>query len=865
MASSLFSAHLKGGYIEYRYLGKTPGDPTRSRFRVIVYQYLDCASSAQQVDTEIFLGVHSVSTGVRLFSNTIALSGTDIVRKVDFACINNPPIVCYRIDRYETELDLQDESGGWRLNVQRCCRIANIVNIANSNNSGVAYSTIIYPQPGNSQLLANNSPRFAQKDTALVCANSGFTFPFEASDEDGDSLNYRFGPGLNTLTSEAKPAQPTNLTGFPSLIYNVPYSDSRPLGSQVTLNPRTGIISGIAPGQPGDYVVAVYVDEYRNGVKIAEHRKEIHISVGNCDIPKAILPVRVINCQDLRVTFESLSTSSAILSYYWDFGVNFTNSDNSIEPRPTFVYPDTGIYTVKLVVNRGGACPDSTTMEVRVFPGFFPDFTVAGVCKALPFQFTDRSSTNFGRISQWKWDFGVAGTNADTSILQNPQFSYSASGNYTISLVVSSDKGCQDSVVINAFQVADNPTIQLAFKDTLICSIDTLQLSASGPGAMQWSPAINIINPTARNPLVFPKDSITYYVTINDRGCTASDSVRVNVLKFISVNAGNDTTICLTDTIQLQPISDALSYVWTPSTFLNNPNIKNPRANPSQASTTYEVTANLGKCQAKDQITIRTVPYPTVQAGRDTTICFGDSALLSATAVGNNYNWRPANFLTSSTTLVTTARPTQSTNFILTVTDTRGCPKPVTDTINVRVIPRITPFAGRDTIIVIGQPLQLNATTNTGAFSWRPATGLSNRAIGNPLLTVTQAMLPLGIDTLRYTVTVSVPEGCAASDDILVKVYRTPPTIFVPNAFTPNGDGLNDVIKPTLAGTQGLDYFRIYNRLGQLVFETRFAGRGWDGTINGKLQAGNSFVYDCQAKDYTGKLLKQSGSFVLIR
>jgi hypothetical protein len=96
-----------------------------------------------------------------------------------------------------------------------------------------------------------------------------------------------------------------------------------------------------------------------------------------------------------------------------------------------------------------------------------------------------------------------------------------------------------------------------------------------------------MINSNTATPTVFPLQTTTYHVTLNDRGCIASDTVQVNVLDFITVNAGKDTTICRNDAIMLMPVSQGLQYVWTPSTNLSDPTIKNPLATPSDPLTTY--------------------------------------------------------------------------------------------------------------------------------------------------------------------------------------------------------------------------------------------------------------------------------------
>jgi gliding motility-associated-like protein len=114
-------------------------------------------------------------------------------------------------------------------------------------------------------------------------------------------------------------------------------------------------------------------------------------------------------------------------------------------------------------------------------------------------------------------------------------------------------------------------------------------------------------------------------------------------------------------------------------------------------------------------------------------------------------------------------------------------------------------------------------------------------------------------------VTATTPEGCYGVDYITVKLFKTAPDIFVPTAFTPNSDGVNDVIKPTLAGIAKFYYFRVFNRWGQCVFQTSQEGSGWDGRINGIDQPPGTYVFMAQGKDYLGNMLNKKGTVVLIR
>ena len=369
---------------------------------------------------------------------------------------------------------------------------------------------------------------------------------------------------------------------------------------------------------------------------------------------------------------------------------------------------------------------------------------------------------------------------------------------------------------------------------------------------------LRILNAASSTPLVFPKDTTKYYVAVNDNGCANSDSVTVNVLQFISVKAGTDTGICRTDSFRLRPISDALSYQWTASTGEIVSAIKYPMVKPL-VNTRYYVIANLGKCQARDSVFTKVAPYPTATVGADVTLCFGSRVQLNGAVTGSIFFWSPTNTLINENTLNPIAGPSRTTTYVLTASDTIGCPKPTTDTIIVTVIPPVIAYAGKDTSVLPNQPLQLMATGGT-TYAWRPSTGLSDPNIANPI-----AILSDNIDAITYTVRVSSQNGCFSEDQVVVNVYKSGANILVPSAFTPNGDGKNDGLKPITIGISKLKYFSIYNRWGQLLFTTTEIGKAWDGNFNGVGQPSGTYVYQTEGADYLGFTIFRKGTVVLIR
>ncbi|MFY7885191.1 MAG: PKD domain-containing protein, partial [Dolichospermum sp.] len=417
----------------------------------------------------------------------------------------------------------------------------------------------------------------------------------------------------------------------------------------------------------------------------------------------------------------------------------------------------------------------------RVFPGFTADFTLNSTCILNPYEFKDATFTRYGVIDSWKWNLGEANTTTDEFTIKNPTYLYPTTGIKSISLIVSNSKGCIDTVTRN-ITVLDKPILNLPFKDTLICSIDTLPLIANGTGVFLWTPNNFISNVNISNPFVYPKDTTTYVVQVSDNGCVATDSIKVNVLDFIAVNAGLDTNVCRTDTVQLSPISDALGYAWSSSTGEVVNNVKFPKVRPL-VNTDYFVRANLGKCEDKDTISVKVFPYPQVNVVADTAICFGARTTFRASIVGSSFNWSPSSSLINANTLSPTAGPIRTTTYILSVFDTLGCPKPTRDTVVLKVFPIVTTNAGRDTFVVVNQPLQLNASSTADApttlYKWTPTIGLNNNSIFNPIATLNSS-----VDSVRYIVRATTKEGCFGEDNVLVTVFKSEPDIFVPTGFT---------------------------------------------------------------------------------
>ncbi len=398
----------------------------------------------------------------------------------------------------------------------------------------------------------------------------------------------------------------------------------------------------------------------------------------------------------------------------------------------------------------------------------------------------------------------------------------------------------------------------LPYGDTLICTSDNLLLHASGTGSFSWTPLVNIINANTATPTVFPTSTTTYFVHHDDGTCVTKDSVIVNVVDHVTLQTMSDTTICTADTIQLRAQSDGLHYAWSPAGQLIDPTVQDPFA-VTNTSTNYKVTATIGGCTALDSILVTTVSLPLVDAGADTTICYKNAAWLHGTTDGNSWQWSPSGLVNDPGLLNATTYPPNTTDYILTVFDTRGCPKPSRDTVKVTVRPKMNIAVSSDSIVVVGQPLQLMASGGD-AYLWSPGNNLSATNISNPI-----AVFNDPSTGMMYKVIVRNSSGCSDSAYVSIKVFKTLPVVFVPSAFTPNNDGRNDRLRPIAVGMKKIEYFNVYNRWGQLIYTTKGSDHGWDGRINGLLQPTGSFVWAVKAVDYNGKAYFDKGVFLLIR
>jgi len=342
-------------------------------------------------------------------------------------------------------------------------------------------------------------------------------------------------------------------------------------------------------------------------------------------------------------------------------------------------------------------------------------------------------------------------------------------------------------------------------------------------------------------------------------GCIATQAVNVPLTDDLTFDAGGNITACQGVGAALKASSNGTSFTWTPSSGLNDATILDPLASPDM-TTMYTVTAANGLCRRRGSVTVFVNPAPVADPGLNAIICSGRSVQLHGKG-GTGWKWSPVTYLDNADIAEpTVVRPVSSISYTLEVTDGNGCHSLGTAAVQVTVTPPAKVFAGNDTVVVIGQPLRLHAVdvNNSGftKYEWSPAEGLNDPFSQFPAVAVTKK--------ITYTVTATTPEGCSGADEIILKVYAYA-DIFVPNAFTPNGDGHNDLLRVVPAGIREFRSFAVYSRWGQQVFQTSNPDKGWDGAIGGRLQGAGTYIWTALGIDYHGNTIQRRGVVMLIR
>ncbi len=331
----------------------------------------------------------------------------------------------------------------------------------------------------------------------------------------------------------------------------------------------------------------------------------------------------------------------------------------------------------------------------------------------------------------------------------------------------------------------------------------------------------------------------------------------IDTLK-IKANAGNDVVSCNNNPVQLGVNSKpAWVYNWSPTVGLSNPTIANPFANPG-ATTSYILTVRNsgGGCLNTDTVMVKpSIIDTSMQLLGKIIFCegFGDSCILRVPPA-SSIQWYRNNVIIPGA-IQPSYKATKSGAYHAMLINADGCSLK-TSIQEVIVDKARTGITYPIQYAVTGLPLPLQARQFGYNAVWSPTVKLDNPVSYTPVFTSTTDQ--------SYSIEIKTTTGCITTDRQIVKIIPFV-EIYVPTAFTPNNDGLNDFLRPALMGIKELRYFRVFNRWGQLVFETKSELPGWDGNIKGLLQGTQVLVWMVEGTGVDNKAYRRKGTTTLVR
>jgi len=391
----------------------------------------------------------------------------------------------------------------------------------------------------------------------------------------------------------------------------------------------------------------------------------------------------------------------------------------------------------------------------------------------------------------------------------------------TYTLTVTSGGYCSntDTVIVN---VITNYQCS-AGNDTSIClGGGSAQLNGSNAVTYSWTSIPAGFTSNISNPVVSPILTTTYVLYgLNASGCGDYDTVVVNFNPLPGFSAGVDQTMCWYDSVLMVPSSTWATYTWSPAVSLSNPLISGPTAIPATTTTYVLTVTDANGCAGFDSIVVFVLQPLNLIVTPDTITCMGVGVNVSVDQ-GVTFLWEPSPSASNPNAQNTTVSPVLPTTYTITVTDTFGCFNHDSVSIDIFTPPIIN--AGNDVSIIPGESTTLIAWMNGGAsFAWQPADGNGSNSASytvSPIVTTTYSVLGTSIN------------GCTNTDEVVVTLLSPCQSLMMPNVFSPNYDGTNDVLLPYIVGIETVTRFEVYDRWGERVFFDDDAKKGWDGKNN---------------------------------
>lgn len=855
------ATHIVGGEIFYDYLGN-------DEYLITLEVYRDCDpnTNTNNTDFDEIASIGIFQNG-QLYDNVLVdlveFNVDEIPVTLDNPCFVLPPQVCVERAVYEALVVLPESPLDYDIVYQRCCRNPTIINLLVPEDSGATFTTSV---PGTNTLNGDNSsPRFTGFPPVALCTNAAFSFDHSATDPDGDSLVYEFCTPFHGASPFEPAPNPPAGPPFMGVTYAAGYSAEYPISSDpaFSIDPVTGELAG-TPNLPGQYVIGICVREFRNGVEINRLNRDFQFNVVACDpVILSAIPDQSSFCDGLTFQFDEASPNGTF--FFWDFGDPTTEADTSSLPNPLYTYPDTGYYEVTLIANPGWSCADTATAVYGAFPELEPVIIEAGTdCEA------ELSTYDFiagGQIEDpeatYSWDFGN-GTSPQTSSEYNPQdILFPAGGTYNIHLEVTAN-GCTETADL-VLEVPETPVAIIPSQETFCDGFTyTFENASENAVSFYWDFGVDELDndfSTLETPTFSFPEAGAYAVNLtafNENSCLDIDMevLEINTLLAPSFDAPDDQ--CFN--------GNSLNFIAQGSAFQSSEVNWNfgENASPSIAEGvivngvqftspgTFPVTLNIAEngCERHYTDSVTLVPNPVIDL--DFEGAEGCSPLvvqfenLSEAETPLTYMWEFGDGGSSEEENPTHVYTTTGYYDVkLIISSVLGCV--VTESMEIEDAVYVYPNPQAGFIVEPTELSIFNPTITVTDTSGSSIACFMDMGDGTEIQDCEFEYTYEGAGIMTIVQTIINDLGCAdeASRQVIIRDF----SFYLPNAFTPNEDGLNDVLLPVSVGVSDYD-FKLFDRWGQLIFETNDIHQPWLGNVKGGDHYAEPGVYVYKAKVY---------------
>lgn len=871
------ATHIVGGEITYEYLGN-------DLYEVTLKIYRDCGPANTQgtgFDNSVQIGVF-LSNGNWYDDNfTMLLSDAEVDQipvELDNPCFILPPDLCVERAVYTGIIELPFNTGGYNLVYQRCCRNPSIVNLDFPEDQGATFTTQV---PGTSEIDEQNSSAvFSHFPPIALCVNAEFEFDHGATDSDGDSLVYELcSPILGG--SDMDPAPTPEPPPFAGLNYADGFSSVYPITSDpaFAIDPNTGIITG-TPTALGQYVIGICVSEYRDGILINSSNRDFQFNVTACDpVIISSIPEQEDFCSGATITFDNSSDNADF--FHWDFGVPGTDADTSNLQFPTYTYDEPGTYSVTLVANPGWTCSDSSIVQFTVMPEIVPDIVVQDYNCIDGHDYYDFFvNSNATNTATYAWDFGsdsdpqMATGNNPQLIMMNPE-----SAQMVVTVTVT-DNGC----VGTDQEILDNPAdpVSAIVPQDAFCDgfTYTFQNDAQNAEIYYWNfgvPGVGDGSQEENPTFTFPNSGTYQIMLVTSAEYTCSDTsymsfeifepldpffpdhnvqcIDANSFDFEGQGAGTNTA----------------QYSWDFGDSANpaTSNQQNPQNIVYGQSGVHVVTLTISEngCVKNYIDSVQVVDHFIADLSLDhANGCPPLLVDLNASSVSDvpvYYLWDFGDGQTSEQGLTThTYENPGMYDVTVSAFTLQGCVDTLTQVFQNAVIVHPVPIPGftiTPQIVDILNPETIIADSSYGSTGCHYIMSDGGQVEGCDF---TYGWMEAGIQTITQHVVNEF--GCTA--DVTGTVIINGFVFHAPNSFTPDFDGLNDGWLPEMTGITEYD-LRIYNRWGELIFQTYDMDKPWFGNVSGSEYVMQNDVYNyiVRAKDLIGQPHEFKGHITIVR